>query len=534
MGKDIDLTIRGRDEASDELRDVKKATEELTDSVDQQAKATEKGAFKWTELRSQIELAKKGVEALKKVYEFAREGAALERLEQSSHELAQSMGVDMDEIVEAVSRASRKTISEWDIMAAANKMMLLGVTTDADQMAQVMWSAMERGRAMGRTTMEAFNDIAVGVGRVSPLILDNLGYVFDADTLYSEWAATLGTTADQLDENEKKQALLNMVIKDAKAPTEDALESMERFEVSMDEATVTVKQFLTTALLPTIEGFNTFVAGTDPLDDALRQHIRTIIEADWAYEDIQAEMKRLQDLVPGSINVWALWNEELAKSTDIAEDVEVAIEDLAKGFDKLGEAERRTRIITALMMGEWETAQGLIDLDWQLEKAANTANDLNTALDNLDGKTITAKILLILKQMGVDVSDIDIQREIWRKRYETGDQGGGGGSGGERVWDSRSGSQGGWWYHNFATGGWSRTKNYELGGEFTIGGHGGPDSEPVGFMGTPGEKVKVTRPGEGTEDLGPLLAEMRAVRLEIGRLANILPVTLRDAIERAL
>jgi phage-related minor tail protein len=34
------------------------------------------------------------------------------------------------------------------------------------------------------------------------------------------------------------------------------------------------------------------------------------------------------------------------------------------------------------------------------------------------------------------------------------------------------------------------------GGSFTVGGSGGTDSQPVGFMGTPGERVEITQPGQ--------------------------------------
>ena len=446
-GKDLDLTIRGHDEASDDIRAVKRSTGDLTDATEKQTEAAQDMSLKYTEMLSALTLAKQGVEALKKVYEFAREGAALERLEQSSHELAKSMGVDMDNIVDAVSRASRGTISDWDIMAAANKMMLLGVTTDADEMAKVMWSAMERGRAMGRTTMEAFNDIAVGVGRASPLILDNLGYVFDAVELYTEYAATLGKTADALTETEEKQALLNMVIGDAKKPTEDAAEEMERFEVALDKAEKTGKIFLMETLLPIIEGFNTFVEGQAPVEDALRTHIRSIIEADWAYKDVQTEMRRLQDLLPGHINVWAIWNDELAKSKRAAEgaddalgDLKLALEDLLTPTSDLNVATANLK--AALLAGKPEEAAYWA---WRMQKI----KEEEAALQRL-----------------LDLYAIPVGPPGTRKGHQPyTPEPGAGSAEGEKVWDSRSGAQGGWWYHNFATGGWSRTRNYAEGGK---------------------------------------------------------------------
>jgi hypothetical protein len=63
------------------------------------------------------------------------------------------------------------------------------------------------------------------------------------------------------------------------------------------------------------------------------------------------------------------------------------------------------------------------------------------------------------------------------------------------------------------------------GGEMTIGGWGGPDSQLVQFMATPGEKVSVTQPGGSTGN-EQLVAEVR-------RLVNTLPTILGDAVARS-
>lgn len=46
---------------------------------------------------------------------------------------------------------------------------------------------------------------------------------------------------------------------------------------------------------------------------------------------------------------------------------------------------------------------------------------------------------------------------------------------------------------------------FRTGGSFTVGGSGGPDSKFVGFRATPGEKVTVSRPGQGAGGIGGLV-----------------------------
>ncbi len=67
---------------------------------------------------------------------------------------------------------------------------------------------------------------------------------------------------------------------------------------------------------------------------------------------------------------------------------------------------------------------------------------------------------------------------------------------------------------------------YQFGGTFNVGGFGGIDSELVKFRATPGEKVTVGGDNEA------LLAKMDQMRLGIDKLGRIIPIAIRDAIER--
>jgi len=130
-------------------------------------------------------------------FDLAREGAQLQRLRDSGSEMARQFGGDMDSIIAKVKEASNGTVSEMDIIASSNKAMMLGLGADAEQLANLMEVAAFRGRAMGISTTQAFDDIVRGVGRASPMILDNLGIVIDAKTTYKEYAESIGKSAEQ-------------------------------------------------------------------------------------------------------------------------------------------------------------------------------------------------------------------------------------------------------------------------------------------------------------------------------------------------
>jgi hypothetical protein len=64
----------------------------------------------------------------------------------------------------------------------------------------------------GQSITEAFNDITMGVARQSRMILDNLGIIVNVDDANRKYAKSLGTTADALDDAQKKQAFMNAVL----------------------------------------------------------------------------------------------------------------------------------------------------------------------------------------------------------------------------------------------------------------------------------------------------------------------------------
>ncbi|MCK9520187.1 MAG: hypothetical protein M0R74_14360, partial [Dehalococcoidia bacterium] len=167
--------------------------------------------------------------------------------------LAEQAGVSGDEILAALKKASAGTISENDLMLAANRAMVLGVAENTDQFSALMEIARDRARVMGSSTTDAFNDIVTGIGRGSPLILDNLGILVNLTEANEEYAKSLGKTAKELSEADKQQALLNAVIKQGQSTIDQqalasrtAAESVAVLKASFSD----IAAQMGTALLP--------------------------------------------------------------------------------------------------------------------------------------------------------------------------------------------------------------------------------------------------------------------------------------------
>src|SRR5690606_27266169 len=159
---------------------------------------------------------------------------------QSFGTLATQAGQNANKMLAAMRQAADGTINDSELMLSANRAMLLGVANTADEMAQLLEVASARGKAMGLSTAEAFSDIVTGIGRMSPMILDNLGIVVDAAAANEAYARSIGKAADKLTDNEQKQALLNAVLKESadlvrenNAAGADAASQFERMDAAI-------------------------------------------------------------------------------------------------------------------------------------------------------------------------------------------------------------------------------------------------------------------------------------------------------------
>src|SRR5690606_31855321 len=83
---------------------------------------------------------------------------------------------------------------------------LLGVVQSEEQFAKLAEAATRLGQAVGRSATDALNDLTVGIGRQSRMILDNLGILVNVEQAYVEYAAAVGKTVDELEDYERRQA----------------------------------------------------------------------------------------------------------------------------------------------------------------------------------------------------------------------------------------------------------------------------------------------------------------------------------------
>lgn len=243
--------------------DLTKKLDELADkrgerdkSIQNQTSSVKDFAQSWFFIKS---LAGDILQTAQALFELGAAGAQVARMRESFGALRTDAVGDLN----ALREASRGTISDMDLMLAANQAQLLGVGQNVEELSQLLEIAAFRGRAMGLSTTQAFSDMVRGIGRTSPMILDNLGIVVDAEGTYTAWAEAIGVTKDELTKQDKINALLNKTIEQGNALMEeagglahDSAEEFEQARANTENLKAELQELASIALLPAVQGFN--------------------------------------------------------------------------------------------------------------------------------------------------------------------------------------------------------------------------------------------------------------------------------------
>lgn len=143
--------------------------------------------------------------------EVAQAGAQFERVLQSFKIMTELSGESYITVLGEMRQASRGTVSDMQLMLSANKALSLGVAQTGEEIGELIKVSTVLGRRTGLGQEAALERLMVGIGRLSPRILDDLGIAVNLTRLYRE---STSQAASELDQSQKIQILLNKVLKD--------------------------------------------------------------------------------------------------------------------------------------------------------------------------------------------------------------------------------------------------------------------------------------------------------------------------------
>jgi hypothetical protein len=288
---EIEVIAKGLDAAKKDIEGLQKSMEKTAKDGSKSANILQSA---WVKAAAGITVA---VVGLKKAFDFGKEGA---KIQQSMEATAQQFGVNVDKMVKKLREASAGTVSNANLIESANRAMALNVTKDMDKMSELLEVARARAKAMGIDTTQAFSDIVTGIGRQSPLILDNLGIITKG---WAEEAKAAGKAFDA-------QFILNKVLKDGadivKRSNPGVLTMAERLakvEASAQNAGDALKRAFSAELVRIIEELGT--QGENALDgisnniENLRKGFRALFGSVYA---VIALLRTIAEPIAASIN----------------------------------------------------------------------------------------------------------------------------------------------------------------------------------------------------------------------------------------
>jgi len=173
--------------------------------------------------------------------------------------LAESAGQGADEMLDALKRGSAGMVANRDLMMSFNQAAQLVSTDFAVQLPDAMQYLGKVSAATGQDMGFMLDSLVKGVGRLSPMILDNLGIQVAQSEAIERAAEMYGVEADALDKSQVQAGMMNVVLEKLAANTasmpdvtETAAARMAQFKATIqdtkDQVGVAFLPVLTTLL----------------------------------------------------------------------------------------------------------------------------------------------------------------------------------------------------------------------------------------------------------------------------------------------
>tara|TARA_R110000744_G_scaffold139031_2_gene250032 strand:+ start:412 stop:3084 length:2673 start_codon:yes stop_codon:yes gene_type:complete len=216
---------------------------------------------------------------IRQLIRFSSQTAKVQSMERAFNTLSGGSNNATEALIK-LKKATNNTMSQFDLFKQANNAMLLGVSKNSDEMAEMFDIAQRLGNALGQDTASSVESLVTGIGRQSKLMLDNIGIMVRTKEAYEDYARVLNKSTESLTDAEKKTAFFNATMDSARLLSKllspeikDNQQAFETFNASMSDLAMELGE----ALMPALR---TLASLTESLSKNLNAtHIRVFGEA---------------------------------------------------------------------------------------------------------------------------------------------------------------------------------------------------------------------------------------------------------------
>jgi len=159
-----------------------------------------------------------------------------------------------DDLVSSMRKASGDLMDEGDMLAQANKALLMGVPQD--KLSQLMLTSRALARQTGADLPTIWGSLTSGAARASPKMLESIGIQMGAVTEAEKaWANARGISAAALTDEQKNQVFMNYILEHSNEilkKTDFSQESLNETLVKSDRSWIELRQELSEGALPVL------------------------------------------------------------------------------------------------------------------------------------------------------------------------------------------------------------------------------------------------------------------------------------------
>ena len=244
MANTLEIVVKAKDQASGTLRGIDSTLRGLSGVGKVAFTAAAAGA---------VALAGAAIGAGAAMLSLAKAAMPLEGISAAF----QSITDNGDEMLAMLRKGTAGMVTDVDLMKSYNLAAQLVGKTFADDLPNAMGYLTKVSAATGTSMDYLMDSLVRGVGRLSPLILDNLGVSIKLEDAYTAYAASIGKATDELTKEEQQAAVMNATMEALAKNTEkmpDMVGSATASWAALGAQWQNAKQRIGTALLPAIQG----------------------------------------------------------------------------------------------------------------------------------------------------------------------------------------------------------------------------------------------------------------------------------------
>jgi phage-related protein len=242
----LEIILRARDEASKTVQGTSKAFGVLQGAV----AGLVAGGMNIA-ANAAVGLAKGAAQAGRALFDMVVESAPIEGIGAAFR----GLNSDATATMKALRQGALHMITDAELMRQYNQATQMVSKSFADDLPNAMGYLSKVSASTGRDMDYLLDSLTTGIGRLSPMILDNLNIQVDQVAAYEAYAQTIGKSVDELNKQEQQAALTAQVMDRLAQNTADLPDITQNATTKMAQLRTTfqnVKDQVLTALLPVL------------------------------------------------------------------------------------------------------------------------------------------------------------------------------------------------------------------------------------------------------------------------------------------